>query len=531
MKLLVFVFFSLSAFEAQAASLSGCQITAEQTGAAASFLLPRFEQKIQALWDVEYPLMKIRMTRNLDHGNPKILYDIQGYLSNLVMLAQLCKDSVESTINYYRILEEIADVLNLAHPYLRRTLYGNREFLEWHCEEPRIANPNSEMMCQELASWKNQEYVGTSVEFINLLSRMVNTVVRIDPAKRTSAMRLLVSRYQRIVSYDHLYKWIEASTRSFYIPAGKRFNCRQSGYKKHYEIVRIKHERNQVLSNPPIIGESDFCYAVLDRDLVVITAAVEILAANSVAPSLVVLSPTVKNLLQSYSQMGRALVASRFTGESVKGFVRNSYYSTLRFDKGAFRDHPDTAWAGNESIAVYPPVETKAPVGKPDWDIGHSRRLVYVLDSLRKYQQPGEFPTRVDMTKVSHQLLATYNQDCVAPKFTNFMDGTNGWYRVGYDGIRGYEPYQLSSAWIVSGYSFWTPYGSAVRLISNALLKLVESTQTNTVQHRLSYFSVNPWATSPADPSRNSATMLKFYSSLIGVSEEPGSDAHCRGLW
>jgi len=107
------------------------------------------------------------------------------------------------------------------------------------------------------------------------------------------------------------------------------------------------------------------------------------------------------------------------------------------------------------------------------WDISHARRFIHLFNTLYENRDitNDNFPDENVMKKLTNQILyKTFNRDFEEPLFTNFMDGTNGWYRVGYHGDGfAYAPYDLSISLITGGYGFWNKYNKDMEKLMTAL--------------------------------------------------------------
>ncbi len=82
------------------------------------------------------------------------------------------------------------------------------------------------------------------------------------------------------------------------------------------------------------------------------------------------------------------------------------------------------------------------------------------------------------MTMFANQYAyKVFNKDFEQPLFSNYFDGTDGWYRVGYSNRLnyGYGPSDLSIASLTGGFAYWSIYNSDVRLITNSLYCLIHS--------------------------------------------------------
>jgi len=108
------------------------------------------------------------------------------------------------------------------------------------------------------------------------------------------------------------------------------------------------------------------------------------------------------------------------------------------------------------------------------WDISHARRFVHLFTTLYENKDitKDNFPEEKVMISLANQVAyGTFNRDFNKPLFTNFMDGTNGWYRVDYNSKAGfgYAPYDLSSSIMTGGYGFFEKYNSDIRRIMDSL--------------------------------------------------------------
>lgn len=127
------------------------------------------------------------------------------------------------------------------------------------------------------------------------------------------------------------------------------------------------------------------------------------------------------------------------------------------------------------------------------WDISHAGRFVHVFNTLYKNREVTGtgFPDRKFMEELTNQFLyGVFNGDFKKPLFTNFMDGTNGWYRVGYNGRLGYgySPWSMSFAALTGGYAFWMEYNNDIERLYYALLKMIISENPEIRRHVMEYY-------------------------------------------
>ncbi|MES1147491.1 MAG: hypothetical protein ABUL49_01945, partial [bacterium] len=129
-------------------------------------------------------------------------------------------------------------------------------------------------------------------------------------------------------------------------------------------------------------------------------------------------------------------------------------------EPGAWRDHPDMAFAGNSMLRGG---LSKAPVNNIGWDTSHFHRMplfLYVMEHAETDQAAKD-----DLGKLRTGLAAQFNKHVLVPaddtyrlpRTNNFMDGSNGVYRYGYEKRGddfGYGPYQLSGTFLLGWWSF-----------------------------------------------------------------------------
>jgi hypothetical protein len=135
-------------------------------------------------------------------------------------------------------------------------------------------------------------------------------------------------------------------------------------------------------------------------------------------------------------------------------------------------------------------IQKTDPVGNLGLDISHARRLVHFFaaiernrDALSKvFQIPlPEIPPQEVVTAFARQLrLKVWNQDQEKPLFTNYFNGANGWYRVGYDNggsqcAEGYPPFGLTNSFPTGGYITWSAAEPMLGRLGRQIYALTQS--------------------------------------------------------
>lgn len=257
-----------------------------------------------------------------------------------------------------------------------------------------------------------------------------------------------------------------------------QYSASRSWRGPHTHYVHLLGKKLGQLKDSP--DDPDYCHAVqIDSDLHIVAGLVELMAARTLEPSLVSIDSADERALRAYLDLALSLVESRFTDTYLHDFSGNQVIGTI-LDVGMWRAHPDHTWAGYTGSS-FPSGAPPAAVTALGLDISHSRRLVHVFETLH---QGGmitgrSFPDETVMRRLANQFAyRAFQGDLSRPLFNNYMDGTNGWYRVGYHGDGfGYAPSDLSSAGVTGGYGFWKQYTPDISQINQALWLLLRSSE------------------------------------------------------
>jgi beta-glucanase (GH16 family) len=249
---------------------------------------------------------------------------------------------------------------------------------------------------------------------------------------------------------------------------------------RYSHIEHVKNLRQKAYGN-----RFSYCNAVTDIDLWIIGGAAQLYQLHVQRPQLRLLSADEAALLRDYLQRGADLVASRLSATTVD--VDGTRDTGLMFDAGAWRDHPDYNHAGYDGLAFPTQAPVKGPAGIGQ-DLSHLRRLIPVLEvlSAAKAVTGATFPTADDLRRIALQLTyGVFNRDLAHPLFTNYADGTNGWFRVNYNGPgSGYQPWAMSAQWLGGGYCQLAKYEPRARSICAAVLARVEGTSDSDRSYR-----------------------------------------------
>lgn len=477
-------------------------------------------QKIRELWNKKktdyYKLMKNGHQKGRSY--PYILYDIQTLTHNLLRYSAECND--------FYMLEELV----LLYTNAINNLVETDSYTFYYYPNNQIKS--IQKLKKKHKMWLNnelpvvEEVILCSSQFLYLISDAIVIVANIKKENQTPIMRDFITRFLPIL-LDHYQRWIFDEKGSFQV---KGWGCKYQGeYVKtsmnHYEFITKKTKRELGDNKSP-----GYCNAVTDTDIFIIAGVSNILSANTKDSNLIKIDQNVKNLFLEYLKEGILLLKSRISYHKIKDFDGNLVEAS-NFDLGVWDYHPDYAYS-NYTSKVYPDIKnSEYRATNVGWDLSHARRFVHIFESLYRNAKTLklDFPDYEFMKKLSNQFIyGTFNRDFKKPLFTNFMNGTNGWYRVGYSNRKGfgYGPFDMSIAVLTGGYGFLSKYNNDIERVFCALIKMIESKNPDIREHVIEHYENNVWKDYKhyrsfdfhnKDNPNTQAVLLQFLPSLYNM--------------
>jgi len=205
------------------------------------------------------------------------------------------------------------------------------------------------------------------------------------------------------------------------------------------------------------------------------------------------------------------------------------------FQVGAWADHPEYFYAGCDGDKMPEGECRKADVSD---DTSHFHRWPWWLQSYRDawpiesgphgfYENlisrlANQFVTKVAVAKDGIVLL------------NNYMDGTNGWYRVKYQNRDwGYGPYGLSRTALMGSWYSLAPYDSRIGKLNRMFCEMLSSNDKSVVASRIKFYGNyngnnafrNAWGTEDV-----STEMKEYYGLVCQVAEELGWMRECQTM-
>lgn len=287
-------------------------------------------------------------------------------------------------------------------------------------------------------------------QFLGFVSETLNLILDVPSHRRTDEMNKFLQVYLPLVS-EHLERWA-------YLQPGQwqnvGYGCAlHSMTSVDYMVVRtIRKDIKEAAS---------YCNSFTDTDAWLTVIALEFIAISRKAPAQGLNIPeSARTAAQLVAQAGLAFFDASISTPLLRT-ASGGVDRGLIVDLGQWATHPEyefSGWSGEFPNRVQP--QSSANVS---WDLAHSGRLVTLLLSAAANSESIAAQLRyAELTRrFSNQLgYAVYNGSPLSPLFANFIDGSNGWYRVNYSGRVGfgYPPYSLSVA------MYFSPYMRLARL-------------------------------------------------------------------
>ena len=261
-----------------------------------------------------------------------------------------------------------------------------------------------------------------NAQFFQPAARLIRVITTLPTTDQTENMRQFVKLYSPLIIREHLIRFLYEA----------EWN--------HWDAPLPKHEVDiwRALQNPSQSPKKHYQYAMQDTDLWLIGAAAEMLGAHANDPTWVPMSAAEQSQLTEAVRAGVALLEHKRTMYPSTKNLRGLVMGSASYFNGDYDDHPDAAYAGDtgERFPSRP-----SPHPGVSWDISHFQRVPIFLRSLYdNHKATGvAFPSYRDLQLVADQLMyVVFNGNYAQPLFTNYFDGTDGWYRVNYSGRNGF---------------------------------------------------------------------------------------------
>lgn len=402
------------------------------------------DTKIKLLWQRQIPTYRQYLVQRLQADDLEVLYTLELLLHNLVEYSRQTGDVAT--------IREIIAVNEPAFDSLK-TIDGHPQ---WICGSP----------CAPIRL-EGQEYILASSQYLYLQASLLNGLAALSENELTLADKQYMEKITPILR-DHYERWIYGPS----IYTSWWSDCAPNERFNYIQTLEWK------LAPPQTGYIYEYCKVTHDVEMLMAGGVIELLGANKQHPNIVKIDPSSATKLRQYPVRFADLLKARLKVTNLTD-VNGAAKEGLVLDPGLFRQHHDWQFAGYTG-ATYPTAENKKIVDTVSWDVSHYRRLIHLFGSYRRHQNllGVNFPTDKDLERQINQFAyAVFNGDKNLPLFKTFTDGSNGWYRVNYEGQVGVatKPFSQSIDVAVGGYGFWAAYHKDWYSIMAALYRYISN--------------------------------------------------------
>lgn len=265
-----------------------------------------------------------------------------------------------------------------------------------------------------------------NAQWLHPAAQLVRLISLLPEERRTPAMKAFALEYTPFIVSEHLERYFVHE--SLPAPGGGR------------PVARIERWK---LAMRGLKGDVPWDTAMSDIDLWLLASAAEMLGANANDAALAPLDARQVAMLRSALQTGIRFFQSKRTDYPETKNFQGERAGSASYFNGDYSAHPDYLYSGVTSEKLsslpVPHVNTGA-----SWDISHAYRLPIFLRALYENRKATgvDFPRYRDLQLVVNQYVyRVFNGDYSHPLFHNYFDGSDGWHRVGFNGLGfGYPP-------------------------------------------------------------------------------------------
>jgi hypothetical protein len=446
------------------------------------YLKPEYRNIVDNIWKnkKQYLIDTITAKFNASPPDNYVLYTTADNTANLLLYAKALPVTAPQRAV---LLDGLAEVYLSAYAYLENDTqyvycYWPVSPYPFRSIHPLAVSTNLWVggdMITDNGYTLRMEGILESSQFLYELAQLCNAITDISSGSRTANMNTFLSNFVPVIRDDHYKRYVCAATNY------GRFEVKgwggQVGLYNHKDFMQKKHDL-YFDANP----DKSYMNAVTDTDMFILAGVVEMLAANSKDSINVPINSTFKANLLAYVTLCSDLLSDRTTSSSLTNFTGTGV-TGANFDLGVWDGYPDYYYSGYTGSAS-PSGQAHSPADNVGWDISHARRFVRVFGSLyENLSITGQtFPSLTTMQSLANQLVyGAFNKDLDSPKTSNFMDGTNGWYRVDYGGFSGYGVYGMCYSTATGGYGFWSKFNTDITLMENAIWNKIKLLHTSDV--------------------------------------------------
>jgi hypothetical protein len=347
------------------------------------------------------------------------LYNVEMLLRPAITAARACGDqqTLDEIAQYYSIMLQQTETVG---QLLRRP----RVTAETRA---RLASVDPDARTFS-ASWGDEAGEGElyNSQWLHPAAELVRLITLVPEAERTATMTSFAAQYTPFIVKDQLKRYLFDET----MPV-------LGGVSPKGRVARWKLVMQGARSADP----SDT--AMSDIDLWLLASAAEMLGAHANDSGLVPLDAADVSMLRGAIQTGVLLLKSKRTDYPETKNFRGETVGSSSYFNGDYATHSDAAYSAVGGEAFPSPAQKRA---LPDvsWDSSHIYRLAVFLRTMYENRKATgtDFPRFEELQAVANQYVyRVFNGNFERPLFHNAFDGSDGWFRVDYNGAGvGYPP-------------------------------------------------------------------------------------------
>jgi len=265
-----------------------------------------------------------------------------------------------------------------------------------------------------------------NVQWLHPAAKLLRLISLLPPDRRTPAMQAFAGQYLKFIVVDQLDRYLVQQR----LPA-------PGGGQARGRIALWK------LDMSGLKGERPWDTAIFDIDLWLVASAAEVLGANANDPSLAPLDAQQLAMLHSAVDTGTRFFRSRQNDYPATKNFQGQQVGSITFGNGDYTAHPDFDYSG-VTTEQFPSPAQKLRLADAGWDMMHAFRLPVFMRVLYDNRKAtgSDWPQYHDLQLFANQYVyRVFNGNYSRPLFHNYLDGSDGWHRVGYHGGNfGYPP-------------------------------------------------------------------------------------------
>jgi len=444
----------------------------------------KIDSKILKLWSQSKKSFEssIKMLKD----SPIELYFIGSESFNLLNYSFQKKDSF--------LTEELLQLYLKTIPYIKK----EKNYIIYELTKSEEKSKISLNKPIYIWSYKNgDEEIIPSSQFLFVISFAINKIYSIPNKERSKTMNEFIKKFSPIL-LSHYERWVlgvkEKGKKTRLGSFSRRgWGCRDKQDK--YIYARTLNQMIEELGNEAYHGAS-YCNVIADPALLTISGLGYYLAGEKNQKKSAYNTKTI-NELNSFFIKSINILSKKFKKRTIKD-LKNRPVNVLSFQEGAWYGHPNYEYSDYNGSS-FPKEKDKKSSYLIGRDVAHGSRLLYLLEMLvaTKDKFNIEFPTSNDMQMFSNGFFyKVFNQDPQRPLFNNYLNGSNGWFRVNYDSQKGYAyaPYQIGSEGaLLGGYPRLAKYNKELEKVFITLFKKFNSTKKEDKEFINKFYEKTIW--------------------------------------